>query len=168
MGDHKQLRDNEAIEKFKEIVDHQGICMMVTNLKGEVAHSRPMSVSEVDEDGAFWFLTLRTSRKYAEVEADQRVDLYFANPSDQEFLTVNGRAALLNDRARIKELFSPWAKAWVPEGAENPDLRLMKVTPEEGYYWDTKHGKVMAGIKILASLITRRKDDGGVEGHVTV
>lgn len=168
MGKHEQLQDNAAVEKFQEVVKHQGICMMVTELRSDRAHSRPMGVAEVDDNGAFWFLTLRTSAKYRELEMDPRVDLHFANPSDQEFLTVHGRASFLNDRVRIKELFSPLAKAWVPDGAENPDLRLLKVTPEGGYYWDTKDGKVVAGIKILASLISNRKDDGGVEGQVRV
>lgn len=164
MGDQKQLIGNEAVKKFKEIVDHQGICMMVTDLKADIAKSRPMSVAEVDDSGAFWFLTLRTSHKYMELAKDPRVDLYFANPSAQEFLSVNGTVEFLNDRERIKELFSKWAEAWVPQGAEDPDLRLMKVTPEEGYYWDTKDGKIMAGIKILAAMVTGSKDDGGVEG----
>ena len=168
MGDHQHLQHNDAIDKLQEIVKHQGICMMVTNLKDDRSHSRPMYVSEVDDDGVFWFLSLRTSRKHSELQVDPRVDLHFANPSDQEFLTVHGRAEFLNDRERIKHLFSPWAKAWVPDGAENPDLRLMKVTPEDGYYWDTKNGKVVAGIKILVSMISSRKDDGGVEGQVSV
>lgn len=168
MGEHKQLQNGEAIEKLKEIVGHQGICMMITKMGEDIAHSRPMGVAEVDDDGAFWFLTLCTSRKYRELGEDPRVDLHFTNPSDQEFLTVNGRATFLNDRARIERLFSPIAKVWVPDGPENPDLRLIKVTPLDGYYWDTKNGKVIAGIKILASLISDRKDDGGVEGKVTV
>lgn len=166
MGDQKQLIGKEAVKKFKEIVDHQSICMMVTDLKADMAKSRPMSVAEVDDNGDFWFLTLRTSSKYMELAKDPRTDLYFANPSHQEFLSVNGTVEFSNDRERIKDLFSKWVEAWVPEGAEDPDLRLMKVTPEDGYYWDTKNGKILAGIKILAAMVTGSKDDGGVEGSL--
>lgn len=50
-----------------------------------------------------------------------------------------------------------FANAWVENGVENPDLRVLKVVPESGY-WDTKDGKLMAGIKIatLRSLVPRR------------
>ncbi len=168
MGDKKQLMGEEAIKKLKEIVDHQTICMMVTDLKESISKSRPMSVSEVDDSGNFWFLTLRTSSKYISLMKDPRTDLYFSNPSDQEFLTINGTVEFSNDRERIKELFSKWAEAWVPEGDEDPDLRLMKVTPLDSYYWVTKDGKIVAGIKIMAAIVTGSKDDGGIEGRLRV
>lgn len=53
-------------------------------------HSRPMAVSEVDEDGAFWFLSSRTSEVFVDITRDPRVNLYFAKPADQEFLTIHG------------------------------------------------------------------------------
>ena len=71
--------------------------------------------------------------------------------------------------ARKKELWNPMAAAWVMDGVENPDLRVVKFTPDEGYYWDTKDGKLIAGVKILLLLLSKNKsDDGGVEGKLTV
>jgi general stress protein 26 len=169
MGNYKQLSGREAIDELKEIVDHQRICMMVTDASSYPGHSRPMAVSEVDEAGAFWFLTLRTTDKLDELTRDPRMSLYFSNPSDQEFLTIHGNTEVLNDMARKKELWNPIAEAWVPDGVENPDLRLLKLTPDEGYYWDTMDGKVAAGIKILFSLLSKKKsDDGGVEGELSI
>lgn len=106
--------------------------MMVTDANNYHGHSRPMAVSEVDEEGAFWFLTLRTSEKFDELIRDPRMSLYFANPSDQEFLTLHGTTELLNDMARKKELWIPMAAAWVPDGVDNVDLRLLKFTPVKG------------------------------------
>jgi general stress protein 26 len=71
--------------------------------------------------------------------------------------------------ARKKELWSVFAKAWVPDGVENPDLRVLKVTPTDGYYWDTKQGKVVAAVKIAFALVTGNVGkDGGVEGPLKV
>ncbi|MEO8068309.1 MAG: pyridoxamine 5'-phosphate oxidase family protein [Flavobacteriales bacterium] len=169
MSNHARIRDREATEKLKEIVKHQGICMMITNVDEHPTNSRPMGVGEVDDEGNFLFLTLRTSRKYADVTKDPRVYLYFANPGDQEFLSVLGTAEVLNDMAKKKDLWNPLAKAWVPDGVENPDLRVMKVVPQDGYYWDTRDGKVVAAVKIAFALITgKTSDDGGVEGRVKV
>ncbi len=169
MGNYEQLTGQDAVKELKEIVDHQRICMMVTDTSNYPGHSRPMAVSEVDDQGVFWFLSLRTTSKIDELIRDPRMSLYFANPSDQEFLTLHGNAVVLNDMARKKELWNPMAAAWVPDGVENPDLRVVKFTPGEGYYWDTKDGKLIAGVKILLLLLSKNKsDDGGVEGKLTV
>ncbi len=169
MQDQAQLHNRKAIDKLKEIVKHNSLCMMVTDVANYPGHSRPMAVAEVDDEGNFWFLTLRTTAKFAELTIDPRMSLYFADPSHQEFLTMQGRVEVLNDMARKKELWSPLAGAWVPDGVDNPDLRILKMTPEGGYYWDTKDGKLVAGIKIAVALITgKTNDDGGIEGRLTV
>ncbi|MEO8588660.1 MAG: pyridoxamine 5'-phosphate oxidase family protein [Flavobacteriales bacterium] len=169
MGNTEQLNGRTAIEKAQEIVEHQGLCMMVTDVGNYPGHSRPMAVGEVDDNGVFWFLTLRTTEKFDELTKDPRMSLHFANPSDQEFMTIHGRTEVENDVARKKELWNPLANAWVPDGVDNPDLRILKVTPTDGYYWDTKNGKVVAGIKIAFAAITGgTSDDGGVEGRLKV
>jgi hypothetical protein len=42
----------------------------------------------------------------------------------------------------------------------------LKVTPKEGYYWDTKDGKVVAAFKIAVAAVSGGNgSDGGVEGR---
>jgi general stress protein 26 len=169
MGNYAQLNGTDAINQLKEIVDHQRICMLVTDPTSFPPNTRPMAVGEVDDSGAFWFLALRTSEKFDDIAKDPRVTLHIANPSDQEFLTIHGHCEVLSDMARKKELWSVFAKAWVPDGVENPDLRALKVTPDDGYYWDTKEGKVVAAVKIGFAMFTGKVgDDGGVEGRLKV
>lgn len=167
MGNEQQLSGRKAVDQFKEIVKHQSICMMVTQVDHHPNNSRPMSVGEVDDEGNFWMLTLVTSDKISDLRRDPRCYLYFANPSDQEFLSILGTVELVNDQARKKELWSPIANAWVPDGLENPDLRALKIIPREGYYWDTEDGKIAAAVKIaMAAISGAGTSDGGVEGKV--
>lgn len=167
MGSEKQLNGRAAVEQYKEIVEHQGLCMMVTQLDQHPNNSRPMSVGEVDDGGNFWMLTLNTTHKVEEIKRDPRCYLYFANPGKQEFLSVMGTVEVVNDLQRKKDLWNPLAKAWVPGGVEDPQLRALKITPSEGYYWDTKDGTLVAGVKIaVAALTGARTSDGGVEGRV--
>jgi general stress protein 26 len=169
MGNYERLSGTDAIEQLKEIVDHQRICMMVTDPTNYPPNSRPMAVAEVDDSGAFWFLALRTSEKFDDLEQDPRVTLHIANPSDQAFLTIHGNCEVLNEMARKKQLWSVLAKAWVQDGVDNPDLRVLKVTPTDGYYWDTEQGKVVAAVKIAFAMVTGNVGkDGGVEGPIEV
>lgn len=114
MSNHEGLSGTKAIKELQEIIKHQSVCMMVTDVGEHPGHCRPMAVVEVDDNGDFWFLSLRTSGKFDELTKDPRTSLYFANPGDQEFLAIHGHTVVLNDMTRKKELWRPIAKAWVP------------------------------------------------------
>lgn len=53
------------------------------------------------------------------------------------------------DRAWIKELFSTPAKAWW-DSADDPNIRVLKVTPDDAEFWDTP-GSVISYVKMAAA-----------------
>jgi general stress protein 26 len=163
----ENLTNKEAIGKFKELIKHQSICLFSTALTSIPATTRPMSVQKVCDQGNFWFLSPADSDKNAQIANDPRVQLYFSNTSNYEFLTVYGNASITRDRQKIDELWSDIAKAWFTEGKSDPNVSVIKVTPQEGFYWDTKDGKVVSMIKILASAISGKTLQEGVEGTIS-
>jgi len=164
----QNLTNQDAIDKFKEIVSHESVCLFTTKLTEVPLTTRPMSVQKVCDQGNFWFLSPDDSEKNLEIENDPRVQLFISNRSNYEFLSLYGKATITRDREKIDELWSDIAKAWFPKGKDDPHLTVIKVTPEEGFYWDTKDGKLISLIKIAASAITGKKMVEGVEGTVSV
>ncbi|HLP19724.1 MAG TPA: pyridoxamine 5'-phosphate oxidase family protein, partial [Chitinophagales bacterium] len=79
-----------------------------------------------------------------------------------------GRAEIIVDAAKAEELWTPLAKAWFQGGPTDPELTLIKVSPEQAYYWDTKSNKMVSMMKILISTVTGNKNDDGVQGKLTV
>ena len=57
-------------------------------------------------------------------------------------------------------------KTWFQEGKDDPDLTIIRVQPTAVYYWDTKHNRMVAGLKIAASLLTGKTMDDSVEGEL--
>lgn len=51
---------------------------------------------------------------------------------------------------------------------DDPDISVIKITPQDAYYWDTVHGKMITILKIAASVVTGKKPDEGVEGKIKV
>jgi general stress protein 26 len=45
------------------------------------------------------------------------------------------------------------AKTWFKEGKEDPNISLIKVIPEDAYYWDTKNNKMVSLIKFAMGAI---------------
>lgn len=167
-GDIQNLDRKEAIGKLKELIKHNSICMFTSRLTQEPFQTRPMNTAQVDDDGNLWFLSATDSSKNEEIDYDPLVQLFYVNTSDSEYLTVFGKASISKDQNKIEEVWTPVAKAWFTEGKDDPRITLIKVTPEEAYYWDTKTNKMVAMIKVLASAVTGKTMDEGVEGKLSL
>lgn len=165
MGTQENLNKQEAIDKMKDLIDDQNICMFCSGIDSfGLLNTRPMSVQKVDDDGTIWFFSNVNSEKNHEVQEDNRVQLIFSDTGKMQFLTLYGRTTEHHDQSKIDELWSPMVKAWFPEGKEDPNLTLLRFEPSDGYYWDTKNGKMVSFLKIAASTITGKGKDDGVEG----
>src|SRR4030095_6416126 len=169
MGDVKNLRATAAIEKIREIAKDANICMFVTDLSNLPLMGRPMATQEVDEEGNIWFMSDKNSDKNREIEKDQQVQLFYSHTGNYEYLSIYGNAEIVNDRSKIEELWTPMAKTWFREGKDDPNISLIKVTPEDAYYWDTKNNKMVSLMKFaMGAMGITPKDDGGVEGKLKV
>jgi hypothetical protein len=59
-------------------------------------------------------------------------------------------------------------KTWFTEGEDDPRITVIGVKVEDGYYWDTKHGMMVAGIKMLIGAVTGKTLDDSVQGELNV
>ena len=164
---HDDLLREEAVKKIKELTDKAKTCFFCTHPDdGSAMTVRPMSVQQVDDQGNFWFLSADDSHKNQEVSIDNKVHLLFQGSAHSDFLSVYGRATISRDKKKIKELWEPIVKTWFTEGVDDPRITVIKVEPEQGYYWDTKHGRAVAGVKMLIGAAIGKTLDDSVEGHL--
>ena len=170
MGEEvENLRADNAVEKIREIAKHANICIFVTDLSRLPLTSRPMATQEVDEGGNIWFMSGKNSDKNKQIENDNKVQLFYSHSGNYEYLSIFGRAEIVNDRSKIEELWTPMAKTWFEKGKDDPNISLIKVTPESAYYWDTKYNKLVSLIKFaMGALNITPKNDGGIEGSLKV
>jgi general stress protein 26 len=164
----EHLDHSDAVKKMQELAEHTNVCLFTTNLSEAPLTTRPMATQKVDGEGNFWFLSDETSRKSMELQNDSRVQLFYANPSKSEYMSVYGHALEYRDRDKIEEIWTTAAKAWFKNGKEDPTLTAIMVIPDEAYYWDTKNNKVVSLVKILASVVSSKTMDDGIEGKLRV
>ena len=159
----------EAVRQIKEIVGKAQTCFFCTAVStGGSSAARPMNVRQVDDEGNLWFLSANDSHKNAELARDSTVKLYFQGSPHSDFLQLNGHATISRDTAKIKELWEFVIKTWFTEGVDDPRITVIKFVPTEGYYWDTKHGDAIAGIKMLIGATLGKTMDDSVEGKVQI
>lgn len=165
--DHIQhLSGAEAIAKMKELAEAARTCFFTTLTDTRPLPSRPMALQEVGDDGSFYFLSAKSSNKNFEIREDGNVQLFFANMGSSEYLSVYGRASISTDREQIKKHWSDFAKVWFQGGVDDPEVTLIRITPEDARYWDTKHNKLVSLLKMAASVVTGKTMDDGVEGNL--
>jgi general stress protein 26 len=165
----QHLTNQEAIKKIKELSEKAKICMFCTELDKLPVNSRPMGIQETDDTGNLWFISSESSNKNFEIKEDNRVQLYFMNNSDSEYLSIFGEAFIYTDKVTIEEKWSAMANAWF-DGKDDPNVSIIRVQPKETYYWDTKAGKLVSLLSFATAAITGNKTDNsdGVEGNATI
>ena len=164
----KDLTSKAAAAKIKELVDDSPNCFFCTRPSRGSPGARPMNVRQVDDDGTLWFLSASDSYKNKELEADPDVQLYFKGSKHSDFMQLNGRATISTDLGKIRELWEPIIKTWFTEGVNDPRITVIKVVPSDGYYWDTKHGNAVAGVKMLIGSMIGKTLDDSIEGKLQV
>lgn len=163
----KDLTGAEALEKLRDLVNGSKSCFFLTHAAtGPSRGTRPMSVQEVDDEGNLWFLSAADSHKNQEIAGDPQVELFFQGSDHAGFLHIRGQAAISRDQQKIESLWSFVLKTWFTEGVTDPRITVIKVTPDDGYYWDTKHGTAIAGVKMLLGAALGKTMDDSIEGTI--
>jgi general stress protein 26 len=149
---------SDDIGRVWDLMKKIGFAMLVTR-DGARLRARPMSAHIERGENAIYFLTDARRHKDEEIARDPNVNLSFADTGGQKYVSLTGTAVVFNDRARIKQLFSTPAKAWW-DSAEDPNIRVLKVTPDDAEYWDSP-GSVISYVKMAAAAVTGTRPDLG-------
>ena len=169
MGDKKDLFSKDAVSKIKEMAEDIKTCMFCTELSVRPIPTRPMALQEVDDKGNLWFISSAESNKNFEIKHDDEVQLIFAKNADAHFLSVFGKAIIYTDKAHVEEMWTPIAKTWFKDGKNDPNVTVIRVEPQDAYYWDTKNGKMISLLRMAAGAVFGNAvDEGGIEGRLNV
>lgn len=156
---------NNEVERVWSLMEKISICMLTT-WDGNNLHSRPMDARSRRTENAVYFLTDARHHKDEEIARYPKLALAFADTGSQKYASVSGTATVSNDRALIKELWEPTAKAWW-DTADNPNIRVLKVTPTEAQYWDGP-GTVVSMVKMMMAAATGTRPDLGDNAKVAM
>lgn len=151
MAEHQ---NNDNTKKLRELIKDIKYAMLTTIEDDGSLRSRPMATLKTEKDDDLWFFTRADAPKVQEVEHHQQVNVSYAEPDKQKYVSVSGTAQLVGDRDKIEELWNPLFKAWFPQGLEDPNLALLKVSVNKAEYWDSPSSQVVRLVGFLKSVTT--------------
>ena len=131
-------------------------------------HSRPMTTQNQAQDrgDTLWFFMSRKSDPVDDFEREPGVNVSYADPGADAYVSVAGDASVVDDPATRERLFTPAAKAWFPGGPNDPDLALVRVRIAHGNYWNVKENKVTQLFKMAKAAATGEPPKLGEHGEV--
>ena len=135
--------------------------MLTTVCPDGSLRSRPMATLREKFDGTLWFFTSAAEPKVREIAHDPHVNVSYADPDKNNYVSVSGRASLVRDKARMKELWNPFFKAWFPKGLDDPQIALLRVEVEQAEYWDSPNSKLVQLGGFLKAVVTGKQAKGG-------
>ncbi len=121
--------------KLVTMIEALGVGMLATEDKNGHLRARPMATQKV-EDGVLWFLSPKDTPKVLEVQRDSEVNVSYADPNNEVYISVSGVARVFQDPAKVRELWSGTAQRWFPNGPDDPSITIMKVAINQAEYWD--------------------------------
>lgn len=153
------MHDPKSHEVLWDLIKGTRFAMLSHRHADGTLHSHPLTTQNqaLDEGASLYFFVSRKTELGQRLQQDGNVNLAYANPKEDTWVSVTGRAVVLDDLAKKKDLFNTIAKAWFPGGPEDPDLELVEVKIEEAEYWNVKENKLLQLFKMAKAAATGKK-----------
>jgi general stress protein 26 len=155
--------DDARQELWERLESVRPTMLTTLDVDGTTLRSRPMWTQGDSFDGSLWFLAGDDSALASELAQSPNVCLSYAAPDKDLYVSVSGRAELVDDRAKAEELWNVYAEAWFPGGVDDPNLKLIRVDVERAQYWEDKKPKVLQFAEIVLGAIRDQPPKSGEE-----
>jgi len=159
MADDSTRSSSDHVAKVSELIADERQAMLTTTSPDGTLMSRPMAVQAADFGGDLWFFAERSSRKVQHLTTHPQVNVTFA--SSDSWVSLTGRASVVADDAKKRELWNTVVEAWFPDGKDDPAIALLKVDGESAEYWDTPGGRVASVLSFAKAKVTGKPYSGG-------
>jgi len=156
-------------EHLRDLMKDIDIAMFTTIGQRGFPVSRPLSTQRTEFDGeVLWFFVRGNSPKAAEIARNPRVNVSYASKDHNAYVSVAGRAALVRNRVKIRELWNDALKIWFRKGLDDPELALIRVRVNTIEYWEGPSSTVGKLVGMVTAAVTGRDTAMGESRMVRV
>lgn len=154
-------------DRVYDLVEDIKVCML-TSKNGEELRARPMHAIVDRDSGEISFLADARAHKDDEIAADPHVCLAFAKPNANDYVSISGEARVHEDRGAIEAHWNEMAKTWFPQGPEDPNIRILTVTPRSAEFWDGKSNPIAVAFEVARARYKDERPDLGENRKVAM
>ena len=156
-----------STERVWDIIEQVGVGMLTTRYAGGL-RARPLEPRPDRQAGLIWFVTDVRGLKDDEIKAAPEVCLVVIDAKEKAYLSISGRARVLNDRAKAAEIWKKTDDVWWPGGPDDPNVRVLRLEPLTAELWDGPASAAVAAFEFAKARMTGEKPKLGENRKVTV
>jgi general stress protein 26 len=164
-----RMAEHNHIERIWELIETIGVCMLTTR-SGESLHARPVEARADDADkaaGLIYVLTDVRSTKADEIAARPAVVLTFVDQRENAYLSITGRAEVLRDVTKARELWRKTDELWW-SGYDDPNVCLLRIDAMTAELWDGPASKAVFVWEFLKAKVSGAEPALGQNRKVSV
>ncbi|MHC9044173.1 pyridoxamine 5'-phosphate oxidase family protein [Microbacterium saperdae] len=155
------MTDTTPTQRVAELIKDFRFAMFTTRNAQDRLVAHPLTVQEAEFDGDLWFLVSRSASFLEDLRRDDHAGVSLS--SNGSWVSLSGTAELVEDPAKVRELWSPTVEAWFTEGPDDPDVGLLKFSAESAEYWDSPGGKLASLFSFVKAKVTGEPYDADNE-----
>lgn len=152
------MTTEDSTRKVADLISGVKVAMLTYRLPDGSLHSKPMATQDVDFDGTCWFVAQRGTDKVDALQKDPQVNLAYS--SSGTWVSLSGRAAIVDDVERLKEYWNSFTDSWLDGGPEDPQNILIRVDADSAEYWDSPGGAASQVVNLVKSKVTGERMEG--------
>jgi general stress protein 26 len=118
-----------VLSSARKLMEKARYCSLITIGDDGQPQARVVDPFAPDETMIVWIATNPASRKIAQIKKDARVTLYYLNPNNSGYVTILGKADLVDVMAEKEK---HWKEAWsflYKDKYRGEDFTLIRVRP---------------------------------------
>jgi general stress protein 26 len=161
------MTKTDKIEDLFELIQELNTGMLVSENEGEL-RSRPMKAFPNKKTNQIWFLTKTESSKILEIASDADVNISFACPKSQKYVSVSGKAFISRDQVKIDEMWSDKMALWFDCEKTDPNVAAIRVEPSTAEYWEGESNTIAVMWELAKAKVTGEKPDLGENETVRI
>jgi len=144
----------------RETVNAVPTCLAITIDRNGDANARAINTSKLTDEWTVRFMTDRRTRKVGEIARTGRMTLVYHHQVGGAYVTLVGRASIIDDVAVKQAIWQPASFKWHPGGPTDPNVVLIEFVAERIETWNTPGQIVPDPTKGLWAAVLTRDADG--------
>jgi len=148
-------RPEELLVVARETIGKVQFCFATTVGATGEANVRIIEPLSLEEDWSVAFVTSRSSRKAAEIEANGRLTLAYQHNPDGAYVALVGQARIDADPDAKRLCWKDDLDEWFPAGRDDSDAVVVRFTTERIELWSHARGIMPAPKGLRAAILVR-------------
>jgi uncharacterized pyridoxamine 5'-phosphate oxidase family protein len=129
------MEGNMSIEEYTKFANENPMCYLAT-VEGDQPRVRAMGMWYADETG-FWFQAQTVKAVYKQIQANEKVEVYFCTPKYSKVMRVSGKMKIVEDMEVKKKCIAerPFLKNMGITEPDDPLLAVFHLYTGEAFFW---------------------------------